>query len=426
MNNQIRTKLGMKNKTIRIAIGVLVSGGIVAAIFYGKLGTQPVKTGQPGVNGADRPVPVVIATARKGDIDVIVNALGTVTASSTVTIKPRVDGQLARINFREGQLVKSGEVLAEIDPRPFQVQLDQANGQLVRDQALLANARLDLDRYRGLLAKDSIAKQQVDAQESLVSQDDGMVLADRAQVDNFKLQLAFTRVTAPVSGRLGLRLVDIGNMVHASDAGGLVVVTQTQPITVIFSIPSDNLSAVAGKLQAGETLAVEAWDREGKIRLAEGKLLTFDNQIDTTTGTIKLKAEFPNADHNLFPNQFVNIRLRIETRHGVTLVPVAATQRGTQGTFFYVVKEDKSVNLVPVTLGSVMNDIVAVEKGLVPGEQVVIDGADKLRQGAKVEATSPGTHERQAEPESGRKNLPRSDDHSGDRRGSPAERKDGA
>lgn len=410
----------MKNKTIWIAIGVLVSGGIVAAIFYGKLETQPVKTGQPGINGADRPVPVVIATARKGDIDVIVNALGTVTASSTVTIKPRVDGQLVSINFREGQLVKSGEVLAEIDPRPFQIQLDQANGQLVRDQALLANARLDLDRYRGLLAKDSIAKQQVDAQASLVSQNEGMVLADRAQVDNFKLQLAFTRVTAPVSGRLGLRLVDVGNMVHASDVGGLVVVTQTQPITVIFSIPSDNLHAVVEKLQANKTLAVEAWDREGKIRLAEGKLLTFDNQIDTTTGTVKLKAEFPNAGNSLFPNQFVNARLRVETRHDAILVPVAATQRGTQGTFFYVVKEDKSVNLVPVTLGPVMNDIVAVEKGLVSGEQVVIDGADKLRQGAKVEVASPGTRE------TGRKSSPRVDDLSGDRRGSPTERKGGA
>ena len=414
----------MKNKTIWIAIGVLATAGIVAAIFYGKPESLPAKTGQRGINAADRPVPVVIATARKGDIDVIVNALGTVTASSTVTIKPRVDGQLARITFREGQLVKSGDVLAEIDPRPFQVQLDQANGQLVRDQALLANARLDLDRYRGLLAKDSIAKQQVDAQESLVSQDEGMVLADRAQVDNFKLQLAFTRVTAPVSGRLGLRLVDVGNMVHASDVGGLVVITQTQPIAVIFSIPSDNLPAVVGKLQADKTLAVEAWDREGKIRLAAGKLLTFDNQIDTTTGTVKLKAEFSNTDNNLFPNQFVNIRLRIETRHGVILVPVAAIQRGTQGTFFYVVKEDKSVNLVPVMLGPAMSDVVAVEKGLVPGEQVVIDGTDKLRQGAKVEVTSPGT--REAGPESGHKNSPRGEDSSGDRRGSPAERKDGA
>jgi multidrug efflux system membrane fusion protein len=413
----------MKNKTIWIAIGVLATAGIAAAIFYGKQETQPVQTERRGMNGAGRPVPVVIATARKGDIDVIVNALGTVTARSTVTIKPRVDGQLARIAFREGQLVKSGDVLAEIDPRPFQVQLDQANGQLVRDQALLANARLDLDRYRGLLAKDSIAKQQVDAQESLMRQYEGGVQADRAQVDNAKLQLAFTRVTAPVSGRLGLRLVDAGNMVHASDAGGLVVITQTQPITVIFSIPSDSLPAVVGKLQANEILAAEAWDREGKTRLAAGKLLTVDNQIDTTTGTVKLKAEFLNTDNTLFPNQFVNVRLRIETRHGVILVPVAATQRGTQGTFFYVVKEGKSVDLRPVTLGPVVNDIVAVEKGLMPGEQVVIDGADKLRQGAKVEVASPGA--REAGHENGAKKSPRGEGKWGGKRGPPAERKDG-
>jgi len=410
----------MKNKTIWIAIGALAAAGIAVTMFYGKQGTVPEKMGRRGMNGADRPVPVAIATARKGDIDVIVNALGTVTARSTVTIKPRIDGQLVRINFREGQLAKSGEVLAEIDPRPFQVQLDQVNGQLVRDQALLANARLDLDRYRGLLAKDSIAKQQVDAQDSLVRQYEGVVQADRAQVDNAKLQLGFTRVTAPVSGRLGLRLVDAGNMVHASDAGGLVVITQTQPITAIFSIPSDSLPAVIEKLQANETLTTEAWDREGKTRLATGKLLTADNQIDTTTGTVKLKAEFPNTDNTLFPNQFVNVRLRIETRHGVILVPVAATQRGTQGTFFYVVKEDKSVSLRPVTLGPVVNDIVAVEKGLMPGEQVVIDGADKLHQGAKVGATSPGAHE------AGGRKPPRDKGRWGDKRGVPAERKGGA
>ena len=380
----------MKNKTIWIAIAVLAMVGAAAAIFHGKQETHTAHAGRRGIDGADRPVPVVAATARSGDIDVVINALGTVTARNTVTIKPRVDGQLVRIAFREGQLVKAGEVLAEIDPRLFQAQLDQANGQLVRDQALLANARLDLERYRGLLAKDSIAAQQVDAQGALARQYEGQVLTDRALVDNARLQLGFTRVTAPVPGRLGLRLVDAGNMVHASDTGGLVVITQTQPIAVVFAIPADNLPAVIGKLQAKETLAVEAWDREGKTRLATGKLLTADNQIDTTTGTVKLKAEFPNADNALFPNQFVNARLRVETRHGLTLVPIAAIQRGTQGTFFYVVKDDKSVSLRPVVLGPVSGDLVAVEKGLAPGEQVVIDGADKLRDGAKVEVSSPG------------------------------------
>lgn len=383
----------MKNKTIWIAIAVLVMVGAAAAIFHGGQETHTEHAGRHGMDGAGRPVPVVAVAARSGDIDVVINALGTITARNTVTIKPRVDGQLVRIAFREGQLAKAGELLAEIDPRSFQAQLDQANGQLVRDQALLANARLDLERYRGLLAKDSIAAQQVDAQGALVRQYEGQVLTDRALVDNARLQLGFTRVTAPVPGRLGLRLVDAGNMVHASDTGGLVVVTQTQPISVVFAIPADNLPAVIGKLQAKETLAVEAWDREGKTRLATGKLLTVDNQIDTTTGTVKLKAEFPNADNALFPNQFVNARLRVETRHGLTLVPVAAIQRGAQGTFFYVVQEGKSVSLRPVVLGPVSGDMVAVEKGLAPGEQVVIDGADKLRDGAKVEVSAPGARE---------------------------------
>ncbi|MHB1591025.1 MAG: MdtA/MuxA family multidrug efflux RND transporter periplasmic adaptor subunit [Sulfuricella sp.] len=380
----------MKSKTIWIAIAVLAMAGVAAAIFHGEQETQ---TGRHGMDGTGRPVPVVAVAARSGDIDVVIDALGTVTARNTVTIKPRVDGQLVRIAFREGQLVKAGDLLAEIDPRPFQAQLDQTIGQLVRDQALLANARLDLERYRGLLAKDSIAAQQVDAQNALVGQYEGQVLTDRALVDNARLQLGFTRVTAPVPGRLGLRLVDAGNMVHASDTGGLVVITQTQPIAVVFAIPADNLPAVIGELQAKETLAVEAWDSEDKIRLATGKLLAVDNQIDTTTGTVKLKAEFQNADNALFPNQFVNVRLRVETLHGLTLVPVAAIQRGTQGAFFYVVKEDKSVSLRPVVLGPVSDDIVAVEKGLAPGEQVVIDGADKLRQGAKVEVSAPGARE---------------------------------
>jgi len=399
----------MKNKTIWIAVAVLAMAGAAAAIFQGRQDTSAAQAGKGGRDGAGRPVPVVATTVRAGDIDVVINALGTVTARNTVTIKPRVDGQLVRIAFREGQWVKAGEVLAEIDPRTFQSQLDQANGQLARDQALLANARLDLERYRGLLAKDSIAAQQVDAQAALVRQYEGQVLTDRALADNAGLQLGFTRVTAPVPGRLGLRLVDAGNMVHAGDAGGLVVITQTQPIAVVFAIPADNLAAVIGKLQANETLAVEAWDREGKTRLASGRLLTVDNQIDTATGTVKLKAEFPNADNALFPNQFVNARLRVETRRGLTLVPSAAIQRGTQGAFLYVVKEDQSVSLRPVTLGPVSGERVAVEKGLAPGEQVVIDGMDKLRQGARVEVSAPDAREaeQKAAPGKGGRGNPR-------------------
>ncbi|MFN3397270.1 MAG: MdtA/MuxA family multidrug efflux RND transporter periplasmic adaptor subunit [Sulfurimicrobium sp.] len=393
----------MKNKVIWLAIAVLMIGGVAAAIFHGRQGTQPSQGGPHGMNGAGQAVPVVTATARSGDIDIVIDALGTVTARNTVTVRPRVDGLLARIAFREGQTVRAGEVLAEIDPRTFQAQLDQANGQLERDQALLANARLDLERYRGLLAKDSIAGQQVDAQVALVRQYEGQVATDRGQADNARLQLEFTRVTAPVSGRLGLRLVDAGNMVHASDSGGLVVITQTQPIAVVFAIPADSLPAVIAKLQANETLEVEAWDREDKTRLATGKLLTADNQIDVTTGTVKLKAEFSNADNALFPNQFVNVRLRVETRHGLTLAPVAAIQRGTQGAFFYVVRDSRTVSLRPVVLGPVSGDVVAVEKGLVPGEQVVTDGVDKLRDGAKVRVSAPG-----ARP-AGQKAAPRKD-----------------
>ncbi len=379
----------MKNKTIWVSLAVLILVGATAITFYGKQKTPSEQDGKGGKNGTNRPAPVVAIPARTGYMDIIINGLGTVTARNTVTVKPRVDGLLMRIAFHEGQLVKAGEVLAELDSRTFKAQLDQTNGQLLRDQALLANARLDLARYKGLLAKDSIAEQQVDAQKSLVHQYEGQVLTDRAQWDNAKLQLEFTRITAPVAGRLGLRQVDVGNMVHASDTGGLVVITQTQPITVVFTIPSDNLPAVISKLQANETLKVETWDREGKTKLAMGKLLTFDNQIDPTTGTVKLKAEFPNTDNALFPNQFVNARLRVETRHGLTLVPVAAIQRGTQGTFLYVVKDENTVSLRPVTLGPTMDDIVAVDKGLAPGEQVVIDGVDKLRDGAKVKVSSP-------------------------------------
>ena len=416
----------MKNKALWITIGVLVAAGVLAIfLFYGKqekqaqTQTQTPQMGRGGKDGASRPVPVAVAIARTGDIDVVINALGTVTARNTVTVKPRVDGQIVRVAFREGQVVKIGDLLAEIDPRSFQSQLDQANGQLMRDQALLANARLDQARYRGLLAKDSIAKQQVDAQEALVRQYEGVVQTDRALVDNAKLQLAFTHVTAPIAGRLGLRLIDTGNMVRATDTGGLVVITQTQPITVIFSIPSDNLTAVLSKLQANQQLVVEAWDRDDKNKLAIGTLLTIDNQIDATTGTVKLKAEFTNADNALFPNQFVNIHLHIETRHGVTLIPTSASQRGTQGTFFYVVDENKTVNLRPVVLGPISGNIVAVEKGLVPGEKVVIDGADKLRQGAKVEINSPGER-------GGESKGPRRGDGRQNRRKPQAENKDGA
>lgn len=374
-------------KKILWLIGLLLLGGAGYWAWQRPTAEPAAPAGKPG---AGRPFPVQAVVVKPGDIDITLAALGTVTARNTVTVKPRVDGQLVRINFREGERVKAGEVLAEIDPRPFQAQLDQVSGQLARDQALLANARLDLERYRGLLAKDSIAKQQVDVQEAQVRQYEGVVKADQALVDSAQLQLSFTKVTAPLAGRLGLRQVDVGNMVRSSDAAGLVVITQTQPINVLFTIPSDKLSPVVSRLRAGESLTVEAFERDGKAKLATGHLQTVDNQIDTATGTVKLKAEFANADDRLFPNQFVNVRLRVETRKEALLIPLAALQRGTKGSFVYVVGPESAVSVRPVVPGPASGDVVAIEQGLSAGEQVVTDGLDKLREGAKVEVTTPG------------------------------------
>lgn len=347
-------------------------------------GGRPGAGGRPGFD-PNRATPVRTALARTADVSITVDGLGTVTALNTVAIRSRVDGQLVRIAFREGQQVRAGDVIAEVDARPFQVALDQVNGQLARDQALLANARIDLERYRGLLAKDAIARQQVDAQESLVRQYEGTVKADRAQADNAALQLAFARVTAPVSGRLGLRQVDVGNMVRSTDAGGIVTLTQTRPITVVFPIAQASLSPVLAAMRAKAGLPVDAFDRDGVTRLASGRLITVDNLIDATTGTVKLKAQFDNADDALFPNQFVVARLRVGTRAGATLVPSAAVQRGTPGTFVYLVQADRTVAVRRVRLGPAQGDAVSVEEGLAPGDEVVIDGTDKLRAGAKVE-----------------------------------------
>jgi len=333
------------------------------------------------------PVPVLVAAARIGDMSLYLNGLGTVTAFNTVTIRSRVDGQLVRVAFREGQSVQAGDLLAEIDPRPFQVQLAQAEGQLAHDQALLNNAKVDLDRYRDLFAKDSIPKQQLDTQVAAVAQYQGAIQTDQALVDNARLQLTYCRITAPLSGRIGLRLVDAGNMIRATDSNGLLVITQVQPVAVLFTIPEDNLPLVLEKLRGGTRLSAEVYDRSGSTKITTGFLLTVDNQIDPTTGTSRLKAVFENRDGALFPNQFVNVRLRVEVQRSKTQVPQAAIQRSPQGTFVYLVTPANIVEIRPVHIGTTEGNIVAVESGLSVGDRVVVDGMDKLRAGSSVRVT---------------------------------------
>jgi len=356
-----------------------------AATAANQQGAQETKSRDDSL---PRATPVLVAPARKGSLDIYLFALGTVTPINSVVVRPSVDGQIMNIAFKEGQWIKSGDLLAQIDSRPFEVQLMLATGQLARDQALLDNAQADLERYRTLLAQDSISGQLVDTQKSLVRQYKAAVQADQAAVDNAKLQLANTRIIAPISGWVGLRQISPGNIVHAADANGIVVITQLQPVGVVFTIPEDALPRVMKRLRSSARIPVDAYDRAQKEKLGKGRLLAADNQIDVATGTIKLKAEFPNADGALFANQFVNVRMPVETRIKATLVPTAAIQRGAAGTFVYVVKEDLTVAVTPVKTGPTQDETTVIDDGVSEGAMVVIDGADRLREGTKVEIIS--------------------------------------
>jgi membrane fusion protein, multidrug efflux system len=369
---------------IGIVLAALLAGGGYFTL------NRPGRAAPPPRPAGGRPIPVVTVAAKTGDLPVYLTGLGTVTALNTVTVRSRVDGQLMRTLFQEGQLVKAGEVLAEIDPRPFEAQLTQAQGQLAKDEAALSNARLDLERYRTLVKGGFIPQQQLDTQASTVSQLAAALQADQGNIDAIKLQLTYCRIIAPITGRTGLRLVDAGNMVHANDPGGLVVLTQVQPIAVLFTIPQDNLQSVLARQRAAGAIAVEAFDREGRTRIASGTLIAVDNQIDQSTGTVKLKASFENADLALYPNQFVNARVLVDTLKGTVLVPNEAIQRGAQGPFVYAVKPDKTVELRRITLGPVEGGVTAVREGVASGDALIVDGVDKVQERSRVEPTARG------------------------------------
>ncbi len=341
--------------------------------------------GKRGPGGAMPPAPVGVATAKQSDLKVYIDGLGSVTPRATVTVHTQVAGQLLRVLYQEGQMVHRDQLLAEIDPRPFQAALDQAQGTLMRDQALLDEARIDLVRYTTLFAQDSVAKQTLDTQVALVRQYEGTVKTDQGALDAARVNLTYTRITAPVAGRVGLRQVDPGNLVQMSDTNGIVIITQLQPIDVEYIIPQDDIPRVTRAMHGKEPVAVDSFDRENKNKLASGAVLTMDNQIDVTTGTVKMKASFPNQDLALFPNQFVNTHMLVEVLKDATVIPSSAVQRGSIGTFVFAVTPDKTVTVHQIKLGPSDKDSVAVVSGVNVGDVLVVDGADKLKEGAKVE-----------------------------------------
>jgi membrane fusion protein, multidrug efflux system len=382
---------------------------IFAAIAYGCYRLYNYETAKKAAVASKigmmkpRGISVVAVPAHRGDMPVYLQGLGTVTAFNTVTVKPRVDGQLINVTFKEGQFVHQGDVLAEIDPRPFQVALNQANGNLAqaqgtlaKDQAALRDAQANAARDQELFNQKIIAKQQLDTQVATADQARGAIEADnagiaaaQAAIDSAKLNLTYTKITAPISGRIGLRLVDSGNMIHATDATGLAIIAQIQPIAVLFSIPEDQLPSVLERLRTGAKLPATAFDRDNTQKLAEGSLLTVDNQIDQTTGTSKLKAVFPNNDFALFPNQFVNVRLALDVKRNTLIVPSVAIQRGPTGTFVYLVRDDNSVTVRPVKTGTAQGNDISIQEGIDAGDRVVVDGAEKLTEGMKVTLRTP-------------------------------------
>jgi multidrug efflux system membrane fusion protein len=380
----------------RFGLFILLAGAAAAAWWYYGRQPQQQPTQGPAQGQAAGPrggrfnpnaaaMPVVVAPAATGDIDITLNALGTVTSLATVTVRSQISGYLVNIAYQEGQVVKKGDLLAEIDDRSYQIAKQNAEGALARDQAMLQSAELDLKRYQDLAKTNAVSRQQLDQQVALVAQDKANIESDQAQIETQKLNIIYCHIVAPVNGRVGLRLVDQGNYVTPGDATGLVVITQFQPITVVFPLAEDSLPQITKRLREAKSLPVIAFDRSGATRLATGELKTIDNQIDTTTGTVKLRAEFANDDEALFPNQFVNLKLLADTLKGATVVPTAGIQRGAPGTFVYLLNnKDQTVTVQPVKLGAANGDRVAVEQGLSPGDLIVIDGADKLRNGAKV------------------------------------------
>jgi multidrug efflux system membrane fusion protein len=394
---QIWAKTSTRNRRyLTIGLVVIVMLILAAVVFRSQ---QEAAKPQGGGGRNAGPISIVPEVISKGDIGVKINALGTVTSLATVTIKSQISGQLIRVAFQEGQEVKKGDLLAEIDSRPYEAALAQAKGNLARDEALLKGAHVDLTRYQVLAAQKALPQQTLDTQVALVAQYEGTVEADRALVKAAEVNLHYCRILSPLDGRIGLRQVDQGNYVTASDANGLVVITQLQPISVLFTVPEDNLQAISARVQDNAKLPATAYDRSGANKIADGVLQTFDSQIDPTTGTIKMRAQFPNEAKNLYPNQFVNIRLLVDTHEDVTMMPTAGIQRGVPGTFVYLINSDNTVSVRKVVLGVTDGDRVEIRSGLAPGDRIVIDGADKLRDGAKINVRAESDNSKSTEPD---------------------------